>query len=114
MGDRVVTSAIRHVLFDADGVLQILPGGWYAAMRPYLGDRLQEFLDRTWQDELPTLAGDGDYLPMLAATLAEFGVSESVEVVYRDVWHRIEPIEESFAIVAMLRGHGYGVHLGTN
>lgn len=55
MGDRVVTSAIRHVLFDADGVLQILPGGWYAAMRPYLGDRLQEFLDRTWQDELPTL-----------------------------------------------------------
>lgn len=110
----VARSAIRHVLFDADGVLQILPGGWYAAMEPYLGGRVQEFLHRTWKDEIPTLAGDGDYLSMLATTLVEFGVSEPVEAVYRDVWQRIERVEESFAIVESLRRNGYGVHLGTN
>ena len=110
----VGTSAIRHVLFDADGVLQVIPGGWYAAMEPYLGERAREFLHQTWKDELPTLAGKGEYLPMLAATLLDYGVTESVEVVYRDVWQRIERIEESFAIVAALRRNGYGVHLGTN
>ncbi|MEV6416410.1 HAD-IA family hydrolase [Kribbella sp. NPDC051718] len=107
-------SAIRHVLFDADGVLQDIPGGWYAAMVPYLGGRAREFLHRTWKDELPMLAGQGDYLPLLAATLAEYEVETPVEVVYQDVWHRIVPVEESFAIVEALRQKGYGVHLGTN
>jgi putative hydrolase of the HAD superfamily len=105
---------IRHVLFDADGVLQDMPGGWYGAMEPYLGDRAREFLHRTWKDELPMLAGRGDYLPLLAATLAEYGVETPVEDVYQDVWHRIVPVEESFAIVEALRRKGYGVHLGTN
>lgn len=105
---------IRHVLFDADGVLQDMPGGWYAAMEPYLGDKAREFLHRTWKDELPMLAGRGDYLPLLAATLAEYGVETPVEVVYQDVWHRIVPVEASFAIVEALRRKGYGVHLGTN
>lgn len=110
----VCASTIRHVLFDADGVLQIVPGGWYAAMEPYLGDRAREFLHRTWNDELPTLVGNGDYLPMLAAALAEYGVTEPVDDVYRAVWHRIERIEESCALVRALRRNGYGVHLGTN
>jgi len=110
----VGTSVIRHVLFDADGVLQVIPGGWYAAMEPYLGERSREFLHQTWKDEVPTLRGNGDYLPMLAAKLLDYGVNESVEVVHRDVWQRIEPIEESFAIVEGLRRNGYGVHLGTN
>ena len=102
------------MLFDADGVLQVVPGGWYAAMEPYLGELAGEFLHKTWKDELPTLAGAGDYLPMLAAALVEYGVTEPVDVVYRDVWHRIERVEESFAIVERLRRNGYGVHLGTN
>lgn len=110
----VAASAIRHVLFDADGVLQIVPGGLYAAREPYLGDRAREFLHQAWKDELPTLAGEGDYLPMLAATLVEYGVTEPVDVFCRDVWHRIERIEESFAVVEALRRNGYGVHLGTN
>ncbi|MEU4391092.1 HAD-IA family hydrolase [Kribbella sp. NPDC023855] len=111
---QVAGSGIRHVLFDADGVLQDIPGGWAAAMEPYLGERTEEFLRRTWKDELPALAGQDDYLPLLAATLAEYGVVVPVEVVYRDVWHRIVRSEESFAIVEKLRRNGYGVHLGTN
>jgi putative hydrolase of the HAD superfamily len=107
-------AGVRHVLFDADGVLQEIPGGWYAAMEPYLGERSREFLHQTWKDELPMLAGRGDYMPALAATLAEFSVSTPVEDVYRDVWHRIDVMHESLALVRALRLSGYGVHLGTN
>lgn len=83
-------------------------------MEPYLGERSREFLHSTWSDELPTMSGHGDYLAMLAAALVEYGVTDPVDAVYRDVWHRIERIEESFALVEDLRSRGYGVHLGTN
>jgi putative hydrolase of the HAD superfamily len=106
--------AIEHVLFDADGVLQDVPGGWYGAMEPYLGERTQEFFAETWSDELPMLIGEGDYMPLLEATLIKFGVTEPVDVVYRDVWHRIELIDDSIALVNELRAAGYGVHLATN
>lgn len=109
-----MSSPIRHVLMDADGVLQDLPGGWYAAMEPFLGDRARDFLHETWAEELPTLAGEGDYLPMLAARLAAYDVADPVEVVYSAVWHRIDVIEESVDLVHALRASGYGVHLATN
>ena len=112
--DQSDAPGIRHVLFDADGVIQSIPGGWYAAMEPYLGGRAQEFLHGTWKDEKPTLAGQGDYLPLLAARLIEYEVSVPVEEVYRAVWHRIEPSIESLELVRALRASGYGVHLGTN
>ncbi len=108
------TFGIRHVLLDADGVLQDLPGGWYAAMEPYVGERAREFLHRTWVDELPMLAGRGDYLPILAATLQAYGVRAPVADVYAAVWTNIVVIEESIAIVRALRSSGYGVHLATN
>jgi putative hydrolase of the HAD superfamily len=105
---------ITHVLLDADGVLQDLPGGWYAAMEPFLGERAREFLHRTWADEKPTLAGDGDYLPMLEARLREYGVATAVAEVYAAVWHRIDEVASSFEVVAALRRAGYGLHLATN
>ena len=83
-------------------------------MEPYVGERAQEFLHGTWKDEKPMLAGQGEYLPLLAARLAEFGVSAPVEQAYRDVWQRIDPDRASLAIVQALRANGDGVHLGTN
>jgi putative hydrolase of the HAD superfamily len=110
----VAGSSVRHVLLDADGVLQDLPGGWYAAMEPYLGDKAREFLHKTWTDELPMLAGRGDYMPVLAATLQNYGVVTPVAEVYDAVWKNIAIIEESIGIVRALKNNGYGVHLGTN
>lgn len=66
---------IRHVMFDADGVLQDLPGGWVAAAEPYFGIRAIEFPQRAYDTQLPTLAGLGDQLANLTAVLAEFGVA---------------------------------------
>jgi putative hydrolase of the HAD superfamily len=107
-------SPIRHVLFDADGVLQDVPGGWEAPTEPYLGGRTQEFLRRVWGDELAALAGQADLLPLLAAALADFGVTAPLEEVHRAIWLRIEPVEQTVALVTVLRRNGYGVHLGTN
>jgi putative hydrolase of the HAD superfamily len=102
------------VLFDADGVLQDVPGGYEAAAEPYLGARATEFLRRVWNDELPILAGQGELLPMVAAALADFGVTAPLEEVHRAIWLRIEPAEQSLSLVRALRRNGYGVHLGTN
>ena len=110
----VADSTVRHVLWDADGVLQDLPGGWYTAMEPYLGDKAREFLHKTWVDELPMLAGRGDYMPVLEATLQNYGVVTPVADVYAAVWQNIVIIEESIGIVRALKRNGYGVHLGTN
>ncbi|MET9273265.1 HAD-IA family hydrolase [Kribbella sp. NPDC003557] len=110
----VAGSRIRHVLFDADGVLQDLPGGRYSALEPYVGDRARDFLHETWSDELPMLAGRGDYLPVLEAGLVKYGVSTPVAEVYDAVWKNIVLIEESLAVVRALKRNGYGVHLGTN
>jgi len=101
-------------MFDADGVLQTLPGGWIAAAEPYFGERALEFLQRSYELELPTLAGQGDHLAILAVTIAEFGVTAPVEDVYRAVWLGVEPAAASLAVVRALRRDGYGVHLGTN
>jgi HAD superfamily hydrolase (TIGR01509 family) len=110
----VAASPIRHVLFDADGVLQDVPGGWEAGAEPYLGERTTEFLRRVFDDELPVLSGQGDLLPLIAAALADFGVTAPLAEVHRAIWLRIEPAEQCLSLVRALRRNGYGVHLGTN
>jgi putative hydrolase of the HAD superfamily len=110
----VAAPGIRHVLFDADGVLQNLPGGWIAAAEPYFGERALEFLERAYAAELPTLAGQGDHLAILGVMLAEFGITVPVGDVYRAIWLSMEPAAASLAVVHALRRGGYGVHLGTN
>ena len=101
-------------MFDADGVLQELPGGWVAAAEPYFGVRALEFLQRSYDAQLPTLSGQGDHLVILTAVLAEFGTTAALADVYRDIWLRVEPAPASLAVVRALRQGGYGVHLGTN
>ncbi|MFE6510808.1 HAD family hydrolase [Nocardioides sp. NPDC057767] len=109
------TSPIRHVLFDADGVLQHLPGGWHAAAARFVGDHAEEFLRAAWAREAPLQIGaDGDFLAVLAHLLEECAATETAEEVYAAVWNRVEVHSESTQIVHRLREAGYGVHLGTN
>ncbi len=105
---------IEHVLLDADGVLQDLPGGWFDGVRPWLGDRAEEFVRESWRRELPCLRGEGDFLEHLSAHLHAYGVDVPVEEVFAAVWHSIEPVPSSIELVHRLRRAGYGVHLGTN
>lgn len=105
---------LRHVMFDADGVLQHLALDWHSAMEPHLGSRTVEFLHATLMDELPALAGHGDYLTSLAARLADYDVTAPAADLYRSIWCNISKIDATFEVVDALRRNGYGVHLGTN
>ncbi len=106
--------AIGHVLFDADGVLQELPGGWRERVRPYLGERTEEFLELTWREEWPCLEGAIDYLPLLARHLELFDVAVPAERFFYEVWCDLRVDETSVALVGALRAKGLGVHLATN
>lgn len=113
-GIEVGRPPIRHVLLDADGVLQQVPGGWRAAFEPFLGSRTEAFMDDVFVAERPSLAGDGTFLPTLAAALARHGATSSAEEVHAAAWCRIEVDPASHGLAQTLRRAGYGVHLGTN
>ena len=109
----VAASPIKHVLLDADGVLQEMPGGWQTALEPFVGDRASELLERIWADENRMLTGQGDFMAALAVTLDEFGVLATCAD-FIAAWHNFTAAAESVAVVEALRRNGYGVHLGTN
>ena len=105
---------IRHVLLDADGVLQVVPdGGQTARAVPYLGSR-RDVLDAIFEAEKPSLRGESDFRVDLERTLAEHGVQVDVDAFYADLWLAIEVVPEVADVARRLRAAGYGVHLGTN
>ncbi|MGH3353790.1 MAG: HAD family hydrolase [Nocardioides sp.] len=111
----MITTHVRHVLFDADGVLQHLPGGWYAAAEPFLGESSETFLHAAWALERPLLTGgEVDFLAALEGLLVEHGASASVAEVYAAVWGTVETVAATVEVVRRTRSAGYGVHLGTN
>ncbi|GAA2218930.1 hypothetical protein GCM10010413_06310 [Promicromonospora sukumoe] len=107
-------ATIRHVLFDADGVLQEIRGGFYAAAEPLLGEHARPVLDEASERERPLLAGDEDFLPVLAQVLREQGLDVAAADLYAAVWQNTELSAPSFDLVRRLRAAGYGIHLGTN
>jgi putative hydrolase of the HAD superfamily len=105
---------VRHVLLDADGVLQHRPGGWESAFEEWLGLRASVFLEEMFAAEKPAIRGEQDAVEILAEVLDRYQVTAPPEQVFEAVWFRIEPVAESLALVHRLRSAGFGVHLGTN
>lgn len=105
--------SIRHVLFDADGVVQELPGGWEVAFAPFLAEPGALF-ERLSMDEQACIRGEGPFLPVLADHLRALGVTTPAQVVYDAVWSNIEVSSPVVSLVEQLRAGGLGVHLATN
>lgn len=105
---------IRHLLLDADGVVQTIPGGWEEPASRILGDRSPEILEGLLVGELPALRGEGDFLPELRRAFDRHGVEGDPDELYAALWNRIEVSTEMVDLVGRLRRTGYGVHLGTN
>ncbi len=102
---------VRHLLLDADGVVQALPGGWRAALGPFLGDRAEEFV--TELDEQGCLRGE-PFLPVLERALVGFAIGTPATEVYAATWERIAPEPAVLELADRLRATGIGVHLATN
>lgn len=104
---------MRHILLDADGVLQSVRGGWTEPFELWLGDRSLDFLRAIERGEQPSLRGEVPFRPVLATVLAEFEVDAGVDEMYA-LWLDIVVDDASIAIVRELRKRGLGVHLATN
>ena len=92
---RLHAAPVRHVLFDADGVLQDVPGGWEAAARPYLGERAMEFLRRAWDDELPALAGQAELLPLVGEAARRIGADPAAVLFIDDSARNVTAAREA-------------------
>lgn len=107
---------MRAVLWDADGVLQHLPDGWEASMRPVVGhlvDDVEEFLAEAFAAERPALTGDARWVEVLPTLLEKWGIADSFEDAMR-VWLTIEPVAGTREVVGALRAAGVGCYLATN
>ena len=108
-------TTIRHILFDADGVLQEIRDGFFASAAPLLGERAPEILTLASEYERPLLGGDEDFLPVLADVLRRYDVVDVPAAdLFAAVWLNIATSSASLDLVRGLRDAGYGVHLGTN
>lgn len=105
---------VRHVLLDADGVLQHRPGGWETAFDAWAGDRAGELVEAMFLEERAAVRGERDAVEVIGEVLARFGIATDPREVFEAVWFHIEPVPASFDLVRRLRAAGLGVHLGTN
>ena len=108
--------SVTTVLWDADGVLQHLPAGWEASMRPVVGhlvDDVDGFLAEAFEAERPALAGRARWVEVLPVLLERWGLADSYDDAMQ-VWLTIEPVVETQDVVRALRRHGIRCCLATN
>ena len=108
--------SVRAVLWDADGVLQHLPAGWEASMRPVVEGHLTDldaFLAEAFELERPALLGEASWLEILPALLERWGVPHLYDRALQ-VWLTIVPQEGVRDVVSALRAEGVRCYLATN
>ena len=107
---------VRHVLRDADGVVQqsVMLGGEIDALTSHLGEGTTDWLLRTFPADGPVLRGRADVVPLLAEALLASGSDADPQRVYDELWLAVEVSPESLAVARSLRASGVGVHLATN
>lgn len=108
------TRDIRHVLLDADEVLQHTPVSLDAAAGSYAARISPELRAELWSLEWPALRGEIDFFAESIAIAARHGVDLDPADLFTTMWRSIVVDPDSTALVAALREAGYGVHLGTN
>ena len=104
------------VLWDADGVLQRVPGGREESMRPAVADLVDDveaFLVEALAAERPALRGEVRWLDVLPSLLDRWGIADAYDDIARR-WLTTEEVPGTHALVRELRGAGVACHLATN
>jgi putative hydrolase of the HAD superfamily len=104
------------VLWDADGVLQRVPGGGEESMRPAVSGLVEDldgFLAEAVRAERPALTGEVSWPAVLPGLLERWGIGAALEEVL-GTWLRIEPVPAARALVTEVRAAGPACHLATN
>jgi putative hydrolase of the HAD superfamily len=104
---------VRHVLLDADEVLQH-PGDLGAASQRYgevSAEMMRAIEGLAWE---PLMRGERDLLVDMGEVLRTHRVEADIHDVFDLIWRSVVVDPTSMALVDRLREAGYGVHLGTN
>ena len=109
---------ISTVLWDADGVLQRIPGGFEESMRPALdgwvsGDDATRFLAEALVAERPCLEGRESWVEVLPRLLQRWRIPEAYDAMI-GVWLTIEAVPGTREVVDALRSQGIRCCLATN
>ncbi len=106
--------AVRAVLVDADGVLQVNPQGWLERLRALVPEGSGEkFSDHLFEAEQAALTGHRSFRDVVAEVLGHWGVPERADDLV-DHYHHIEVVTDTAEVVRDLREAGVPVHLATN
>jgi FMN phosphatase YigB (HAD superfamily) len=108
-----VTTTIRWMLFDADGVLQIIPDGWQAALDGLLGEDPAGTLLEVFTDEQEKSMTGGDFREILAATLRRRGVDTDPDRILQ-CWRLLKVDMAMIDRIRQLRQVGVRCALATN
>lgn len=105
---------VRHVLLDADDVLQQGTASFRADLAEALGDHALSWLRETFHPDGDVLTGRLEVVPLLARQLAATGHSADAQALYDRAWLDITPYPPVLDLVAGWRATGLTVHLATN
>ncbi|MBE6480855.1 MAG: HAD family hydrolase [Actinomyces ruminicola] len=104
------TSPVRAVLFDADGVLQLIGTPWDQALTAGGGE---VFCRRLLAEEGPALRGHEDLRTLLERLAGELSLGATVEQLL-ELWWQATPDPLAWQVVRDLRTAGYTTVLATN
>lgn len=105
---------VRAVLWDADGVLQQVPGSWLTQLTDVLGEeKATALLTDAWPVARDAMAGRRQLHAELEKLLAEHGLVDVGDRV-REVWGTFDRYDDTRALVTEVRGLGLTCHLATN
>ena len=104
------TTAVRAVLLDADGVLQLIGTPWYRALSAGGGEAFARAL---LSGEGPALSGRESLRDLLERLVVELGLSKDADALMV-LWRRATPDPPAWRLVRDLRAAGYLTVLATN
>lgn len=105
---------IRHVLLDADDVIQEGAREFRSELLALLGEDAGDWLRETFRPDGDVLTGRVEVVPLLADRLRSLGRDEDPQRLYERLWLEITPHRPVLDLVARWRRAGVGVHLATN
>jgi putative hydrolase of the HAD superfamily len=109
-----VTVVVRAVLFDADGVVQRNPPGWFEHLHSLVAPgRGRAFVDDVFDTEKPAMRGRRDFRGVLTEVTSRWPVDASVEELLAH-WHRIDVHAPVVELVGELRATGLRCCLASN
>ncbi|MFC7406675.1 HAD family hydrolase [Georgenia alba] len=108
------TDMQRHVLLDADGVLQRPAADFASELNMVVRDGAEEWLRETFRRDGDVVTGRAEVVPALRGLLQEKGADHDATEVHQRLWCAIQVNRSLLAEVPTWQNSGLKTHLATN